>query len=159
MEENAAVSFFSHMTGPAPTSAADFFGSSGGIGVSTTASSSSGQTAPMKGHDWELGGLIEFHPFVYADLQGSLLAVAVNNYSVCALFLRQAKLAISSLETLIQEDPPRNMVDPVVFNLCTLYEISSAPDLSTAKKRVLLRIATLFHLTDPLLNANSFRLN
>jgi hypothetical protein len=89
----------------------------------------------------------------------SLLPAAVNNYAICALYLRRIPIAISRLENLILEDPVRYMTDPVVFNLCTLYDLSCAPDTSTTKKKVLQRVASIFHIDDPMLHWRSFRLN
>jgi hypothetical protein len=111
--------------------------------------------------DFEGGvaNILANHPFLKADYDESILAMAVNNYSICALFLRRVHVAVSSLESLILEDPPRHMIDATVFNLCTLYEIASAPELSTIKKRVLHKVATLFHINDPQLHWQSFRLS
>ena len=46
-------------------------------------------------------------------LEESVLAAAVNNSSICALYLRRIPEAIGRLEGLILEDPVRHMTDPV----------------------------------------------
>ena len=99
------------------------------------------------------------HPFLSADLKTSVLAVAVNNLCVCSLFLKKVPLAVATLEALIQENPSKHMLDPVVFNLCTLYDLTCSPEMSANKKRVLQRIAMIFHIHDPMLHSQSFRLN
>lgn len=99
------------------------------------------------------------HPFVFSDSQNSSLAIAVNNYCICQLYLKQVKIAISTLEQLIQENPTDHMVDPVVFNLCTLYDLSCSPDVSTVKKKVLQQVAAHFHIDEQRLYWQSFRLN
>jgi hypothetical protein len=88
-----------------------------------------------------------------------LMAAAVNNYAICSLYLRRIPIAISRLEGLIQQNPTRYLTDPVVFNLCTLYDLSSSPEVSVIKKKVLQQVAIRFHVDDPILNWRSFRLN
>lgn len=97
------------------------------------------------------------HPFLLADLQTEVLAVAVNNLSVCSLFLKRIDAAVGNLERLIQEDPSRYMVDPVVFNLCTLYDLTCSPDTSANKKKVLQRVAAIYNVSDAVLQWVSFR--
>ena len=46
-------------------------------------------------------------------LEESVLAAAVNNSSICSLYLRRIPEAIGRLEGLILEDPVRHMTDPV----------------------------------------------
>ena len=99
------------------------------------------------------------HPFLFADYQNSPIAIAVNNYCICQLYLKQVKEAISTLERLILENPAEHMVDPVVFNLCTLYDLSCSPDVSTVKKKVLQQVASHFHIEEQRLYWQSFRLN
>jgi hypothetical protein len=89
----------------------------------------------------------------------SLLDAAVNNFAICALYLRNIPAAVAKIENLILDDPVRHMTDPIVFNLCTLYDLSCAPDVSTTKKKVLQRVAAIFHVDDPILHWRSFRLN
>ena len=101
------------------------------------------------------------------------LAAAVNNYAICALYLRRIPEAVGCLESLLLEAPHRHLTgasppcpclrsrslgiasrfshrvslctrvrvrwacaDPVVFNLCTLYDLSCSPDISVVKKKV-----------------------
>ena len=99
---------------------------------------------------------------VYESLlctEESLLSAAVNNYAVCALHLKQVDKSVSKLEDLIARNPTRHIIDPVVFNLCTLYDLSCTPELSKNKKKVLQRIASYANLHEPLLNFKSFRLS
>ena len=57
---------------------------------------------------------------------------------------------------LILEDPLKFMIDPVVFNLCTLYDLSFAPEMSMIKKKVLQKVSTMVHIED--INWRSFRI-
>lgn len=93
------------------------------------------------------------------ELEESLLSVAVNNIAVAALHLRKMTLSVSRLEKLILEDPVRYLTDAVVFNLCTLYELSCSPEVSTSKKKVLQRVASVYLVDDPILNYKSLRLS
>jgi hypothetical protein len=52
------------------------------------------------------------------DIEDSLLPSCINNYAVCALYIRKANLAITKLEELILENPVKYMIDPIIFNLC-----------------------------------------
>lgn len=92
------------------------------------------------------------------EIEESFLSMAVNNYAICAIYLRRVHEAVSQLELLIQQDPARHLSDPIVFNLCTLYDLTCAPDLSTNKKKVLTRLASIYNIDDPLLHSKSFRL-
>ena len=47
----------------------------------------------------------------------------------------------------------------VVFNLCTLYDLSCSPEISVMKKKVLQQFAGVYHMEDPVLHWRSFRLN
>lgn len=98
-----------------------------------------------------------FALFVFDD--ENLLAAAVNNAAICALYVKQINQAINCFEKLIIENPAKYMTDPVVFNLCTLYDLSFAPDVSTTKKKVLQKVAVRFQLEDPILHWRSFRLS
>ena len=88
-----------------------------------------------------------------------LFVSALNNFSIASLYLKKINVAITKLESLIYDNPALSLVDPVVFNVCTLYDLSYAPDISASKKRVLQRVATLYHIEDPILHWRSFRLN
>lgn len=87
----------------------------------------------------------------------SLLSAGVNNLCLCLLHLKQNHTAIARLEALIGENPPRFMSEAVVFNLCTMYDLSYSPDASQQKKKVLQKVATRFGLVDPVLHWRSFR--
>lgn len=86
-----------------------------------------------------------------------LLAAAVNNYAICALYLKRSNAAIATIEKLICEDPVQHMTDPMIFNLCTMYDLSFAPDVSSMKKKILQKIANRYGLVDPVLHWRSFR--
>eukprot|EP01038_Epipyxis_sp_PR26KG_P016847 gene16847-23079_t len=88
----------------------------------------------------------------------NLVAAAVNNYAVCSLYMKKISQAISQLENLILNNPSQNMTDPIIFNLCTLYDLSYAPDISTNKKKMLQRLAVKYFVDDPVLHWKSFRL-
>ena len=92
-------------------------------------------------------------------LEESVLSAAVNNYSICALYLRRVKEAISRLEELIKDDPVCSLIDPIVFNLCTLYDLSCSADISVMRKLVLQKLSVRYHVDDPMLHWRSFRLN
>jgi hypothetical protein len=92
-------------------------------------------------------------------VEESLLAAAVNNYAVCALHQKKVHDSIIQLEKLIARDPARFMIDPVVFNLCTLYDLSCSPELSVGKKKMMQRVAAHYNVHEPLLNTKSYRLS
>lgn len=89
----------------------------------------------------------------------SLLPAAISNYAICALNLRNIKESVLKLEVLIQQDPAKYLNDAIVFNLCTLYDLTSSPDLGTNKKKVLHNISQLYHVGEPIINWKSFRLS
>ena len=89
----------------------------------------------------------------------NLYCSAINNYCICCLYLKRNSESIMRLEKLIGSNPPRFMTDPVVFNLCTMYDLSYSPDMSLARKKALQKISAKFGLNDPILNWRSFRLN
>lgn len=93
------------------------------------------------------------------ELEDSLLPAATNNYVLCSMYLRHLKEAITKMETLIQDDPAVYMTDPIVFNLCTMYDLSYAPETSTNKKKALQQISVLYMVDDPLLHWRCFKLN
>jgi hypothetical protein len=87
------------------------------------------------------------------------LAIAVNNYSICCLYLKHNLTAIETMEKLIAEDPVLFMNDSIVFNLCTMYDLSFSADISTAKKKALQKLAVRYGINDPILYWRSFRLS
>lgn len=91
------------------------------------------------------------------EMEENLLPIAVNNFAVCSLHLRKIKAAVSKVEELIQDDPSRHMIDPIIFNLCTMYDLSFGPTVSTEKKKTLQSIAEKYNIDD--LSWRSFRLN
>ena len=89
--------------------------------------------------------------------EDGLLSTAINNYAVCSLFLKKIDVAMKKLEAFIQDNPSQNLTDPIVFNLCTIYDLNYAPDISTNKKKTLQRVAAAYFIDG--LNWRSFRLN
>ena len=75
------------------------------------------------------------------EMEENLLSIAVNNFAVCSLHLRKIHAAVSKMEELVQDDPPRHMIDPVIFNLCTMYDLSFGPSVSTEKKKTIQIVA------------------
>ena len=92
------------------------------------------------------------------ELEETLLSVAANNFAVAALHLRKMSTSVSKLESLICDDPVRYLTDPIVFNLCTLYELSCSLEVSTSKKKILQATAMNNRVEDPILNYRSLRL-
>ena len=66
---------------------------------------------------------------------------AVNNLSVCSLYLGRLQEALGHLESLVHKDPATNLHEGVVLNLCTLYELESSRAVS--KKQTLLGLIAL----------------
>lgn len=62
---------------------------------------------------------------------------------------------VRTLEDLIRRDPMLYMLDVVVFNLCTLYDLSFDPTASATKKRMLQGVAQRYLLED--IDPASFR--
>jgi len=58
-----------------------------------------------------------------------------NNQAVCALCSCHLTEAVAILEGLIRADPAKALTEPVVFNLCSLYDLQS--EQGTQRKRVL----------------------
>lgn len=55
---------------------------------------------------------------------------------------------VQTLEGLIRKDPRLYMLDVVVFNLCTLYDLSFDAVASAAKKRTLQGVGQRYRLED-----------
>ena len=87
----------------------------------------------------------------------SLYSCAVSGFAICSLHLKNIELSIAKLERLILDNPSKYLVDPVVFNLCTLYDLSCSNQASSAKKQILRHIAELYHVSETL-NHRSYRL-
>ena len=73
---------------------------------------------------------------------------AVNNVSLCHLYMCNMNQGVDVLEALIREDPTAFLTERVAFNLCTLYELGSDSSVAVRKKRVLQLIAKRFFLHD-----------
>lgn len=86
--------------------------------------------------------------FCGLDIEENIMIEAVNNYSICSMYMCDLKLAVTTLESLICEDPTANMSEVVVFNLCTMYELTCDNEVTNRKKRVLQKVATRFCLHD-----------
>jgi hypothetical protein len=94
--------------------------------------------------------------FAALENEGGLYAAATNGMATSLLFLRRIEESIALLEALIQSGPSKYMTDAVVFNLCTMYDLSCAHELSGCKKRMLQGVANKYRICN--LNWKSFRL-
>lgn len=94
--------------------------------------------------------------FCGIDVEISVLVEAVNNYAIGAMYTCEIDKAVETLETLIIEDPTANMREVVVFNLCTLYELSCDNKKQIRSKRVLQQVALRYKLDD--IDAACFRI-
>jgi tetratricopeptide (TPR) repeat protein len=82
-----------------------------------------------------------------------------NNLALCCLHLKRNAAAVQHLEAHLAEAPMRHMTDPVVFNLCTMYDLCFSPEVSLARKKALQRVAARLQISDAALHWRSFRLN
>ena len=104
-------------------------------------------------------------PCVYADGwlwatldQGAgILDSALNNLSLAMVYSCDVMRGVETLEGLIRKDPRLYMLDVVIFNLCTLYDLSFDAVASAKKKRTLQAVAQRFRLED--IDAASFRMS
>ena len=110
-------------------------------------------------HDGAIAAALSLHGLAGGAPEDGNIAVAVNNLAICSLYVKQIRQAITRLEQLILGDPARFLIDPVVFNLCTLYDLSYAPETSATKKKLMQRVASEYHMDDPILHWKSFRLS
>eukprot|EP00953_Heterococcus_sp_UTEX-ZZ885_P030511 16124-Heterococcus_DN1.PRE.2 len=92
------------------------------------------------------------------ELEGgaALCAAAVNNAAIAALYLCDLRRALAALEGAVKCNPVANMRETAVFNLCTLYDLSSDPAGSSRRKAVLQRLAQRYSLDD--LDPAAFRM-
>lgn len=112
-----------------------------------------------------LPGLFVFsHPFradgwLWATLdQGAgLVDSALNNLSLAMVYSCDVMRGVKTLEALIRKDPRLYMLDVVIFNLCTLYDLSFDAIASAKKKRTLQAVAQRFRLED--IDPASFRMS
>jgi tetratricopeptide (TPR) repeat protein len=95
--------------------------------------------------------------FCGLDIEENIMIEAVNNYSICAMYMCDLQLAVSTLESLICEDPAANMSEVVVFNLCTMYELTCDNEVTNRRKRVLQKVAARFCLHD--ISSLAFRMS
>lgn len=89
----------------------------------------------------------------------SFFATAVNNFAIVSLHLKCIKEAVRYLEDLIKENPTLYLIDPIIFNLCTMYDLICAPAISTQKKKAIQIIANYYDIEDPILHWRCFRLS
>jgi len=94
---------------------------------------------------------------ILLDVEEELVAPALNNMALCALYTCRMGMAVDLFEGLIREDPTRYLTECMVFNLCTLYELGSDHAVSERKKRILQLVAKRFSLHD--VGSDCFRLN
>ena len=59
---------------------------------------------------------------------------AVNNMTLCHLYMCNMKDAVVSLEGLVRDDPAAFLTERVAFNLCTLYELGADSTVATRNK-------------------------
>lgn len=95
--------------------------------------------------------------WAYLDEGAGLLDCALNNLSLALVYSCDVIGAVQTLEGLILKDPCLYMLDVVVFNLCTLYDLCFDPVASGKKKRTLQAVADRFGLED--IDVTSFRLS
>ena len=91
------------------------------------------------------------------DQGAGLLDSALNNLSLAMVYSCDVMRGVETLEGLIRKDPRRYMLDVVIFNLCTLYDLSFDAVASAKKKRTLQAVAQRFRLED--IDASSFRMS
>lgn len=77
------------------------------------------------------------HAYFGMQDSSNLLLEAVNNASVCFLHSKQISEAVERLEGLVQSNPALFLQPVVIFNLCTMYDLSCTVELSDNKKRAL----------------------
>ena len=86
-----------------------------------------------------------------------LYGSAVNGYAICALQLKDIACSVHHMERLLLRAPALQMTDIVVFNLCTLYDLSCSPAMCVKKKKVLQQLAACYGMSSSL-NPKSYRL-
>ncbi|CAM9686740.1 unnamed protein product [Ectocarpus sp. 8 AP-2014] len=91
------------------------------------------------------------------DQGAGLLDAALNNLSLAMVYSCDVLRGVRTLEGLIRKDPRLYMLDVVIFNLCTLYDLSFDAVASAKKKRTLQAVAQRFRLED--IDASSFRMS
>lgn len=87
----------------------------------------------------------------------ALVREAVNNMAVCLMHRKNIAEAVRRLEGLIMSDPTQHLQSSVViFNLCMMYDLSCAPELSDSKKRALHMLTKEYNVGN--LDWSSFRI-
>jgi trafficking protein particle complex subunit 12 len=77
------------------------------------------------------------------DCEDHVRLFARTNSAICLLHLGRLTEAVSRLECCLKEDPVTALDEGLIFNLCTLYDLTY-PDEARAKKTILHRLATRF---------------
>eukprot|EP00752_Nemacystus_decipiens_P007280 g6516.t1 len=91
------------------------------------------------------------------DQGAGILDSALNNLSLAMVYSCDVMRGVETLEGLIRKDPRLYMLDVVIFNLCTLYDLSFDAVASARKKRTLQAVAQRFRLED--IDTASFRMS
>lgn len=86
-----------------------------------------------------------------------LLGSALNNLSLAMVYSCDVMRGVRTLEELIRRNPRLYMLDVVVFNLCTLYDLSFDATASATKKRTLQAVGQRYRLED--VDTASFRIS
>ncbi|CAM9477913.1 unnamed protein product [Discosporangium mesarthrocarpum] len=73
---------------------------------------------------------------------------AITNSCISQVYSCNVRDGVENIERMVQRDPRRFMRSVVVFNLCTLYDLSFDNPTSTLKKKVLMAVAQRYHLDD-----------
>ena len=92
--------------------------------------------------------LAPYHAHVASEL--------INNRAICALYLCDLEWAIASLEDAIWKDPSLHFREVTVFNLCTLYDLSSNSKTAAMRKKQLQKLALQHNIGD--IDASLFRI-
>jgi tetratricopeptide (TPR) repeat protein len=79
----------------------------------------------------------------FGDCEDHVRLFARTNSAICLLHLGRLTEAVSRLESCLKEDPGTALDEGLIFNLCTLYDLTF-PDEAKAKKTILHRLATRF---------------
>lgn len=91
------------------------------------------------------------------DQGTGLVDSALNNLSLAMVYSCDVMRGVKTLEALIRKDPLLYMLDVVIFNLCTLYDLSFDAIASAKKKRTLQAVAQRYRLED--IDPASFRMS
>ena len=97
--------------------------------------------------------------YTLTDFSDMILPLAVNNMTVCALFLKQMSFATLNLENVIKLNPYEYFTAYTVFNLCTLYDLSLTPEQSSLKKKSLYKVSLFYEISDTIVPFQAFRLS